>query len=93
MAFTEVKLIGLTRGQELHEAYILIFEVQETQRIVPIFVDREEFEMVECARPYAFCASSISRNASSFAVYSESPLMRRSQVRFKSSRYSFWYNI
>ena len=49
MAFTVVKLIGLTRGQELHEAYILIFEVQETQRIVPIFVDREEFEMVEAA--------------------------------------------
>ena len=49
MAFSVVKLIGLTRGQELHEAYILIFEVQETQRMVPIFVDREEFEMVEAA--------------------------------------------
>ena len=49
MAYTPVKLIGLTRGPSLREAFILIFEVQETQRIVPIFVEKEEFEMVETA--------------------------------------------
>lgn len=49
MAYSEVNLIGLTHGPEMHEAFILVFEVKETQRIVPIFVEKEGFEMVEAA--------------------------------------------
>ena len=42
----ELKVEGLTRGRELKDAYILILREREGERIFPVLIDEEGFNMI-----------------------------------------------
>lgn len=44
--YIELKVEGLTRGRELKEAYILILREREGERIFPVLIDEEGFNMI-----------------------------------------------
>lgn len=44
--YIELKVEGLTRGRELKDAYILILREREGERIFPVLIDEEGFNMV-----------------------------------------------
>ena len=44
--FIELKVEGLTRGRELKDAYILILREREGERIFPVLIDEEGFNMI-----------------------------------------------
>lgn len=44
--YIELKVEGLTRGRELKDAYILILREREGERIFPVLIDEEGFNMI-----------------------------------------------
>lgn len=44
--YIELKVEGLTRGRELKDAYILILREREDERIFPVLIDEEGFNMI-----------------------------------------------
>lgn len=44
--YIELKVEGLTRGRELKDAYILILHEREGERIFPVLIDEEGFNMI-----------------------------------------------
>ena len=44
--YIELKVDGLTRGRELKDAYILILREREGERIFPVLIDEEGFNMI-----------------------------------------------
>lgn len=44
--YIELKVEGLTRGRELKDAYILILRERESERIFPVLIDEEGFNMI-----------------------------------------------
>ena len=44
--YIELKIEGLTRGRELKDAYILILREREGERIFPVLIDEEGFNMI-----------------------------------------------
>ena len=44
--YIELKVEGLTRGRELKDAYILILREREGERIFPVLIDDEGFNMI-----------------------------------------------
>lgn len=44
--YIELKVEGLTRGRELRDAYILILREREGERIFPVLIDEEGFNMI-----------------------------------------------
>lgn len=44
--YIELKVEGLTRGRELKNAYILILREREGERIFPVLIDEEGFNMI-----------------------------------------------
>lgn len=44
--YIELKVEGLTRGRELKDAYILILREREGERIFPVLIDGEGFNMI-----------------------------------------------
>lgn len=44
--YIELKVEGLTRGRELKDAYILILRERENERIFPVLIDEEGFNMI-----------------------------------------------
>ncbi len=44
--YIELKVKGLTRGRELKDAYILILREREGERIFPVLIDEEGFNMI-----------------------------------------------
>lgn len=47
--YIELKVEGLTRGRELKDAYILILREREGERIFPVLIDEEGFNMIMLA--------------------------------------------
>ena len=44
--YIDLKVEGLTRGRELKDAYILILREREGERIFPVLIDEEGFNMI-----------------------------------------------
>lgn len=44
--YIELKVEGLTRGRDLKDAYILILREREGERIFPVLIDEEGFNMI-----------------------------------------------
>lgn len=44
--YIELKVEGLTRGRELKDAYILILREREGERIFPVLIDEDGFNMI-----------------------------------------------
>lgn len=44
--YIELKVEGLTRGRELKDAYLLILREREGERIFPVLIDEEGFNMI-----------------------------------------------
>ena len=44
--YIELKVEGITRGRELKDAYILILREREGERIFPVLIDEEGFNMI-----------------------------------------------
>ena len=47
--YIELKVEGLTRGRELHDAYILVLREKQGEQFMPILIDQAGYEMIMAA--------------------------------------------
>ena len=47
--YVELHIEGLTRGRELHNAFIMVLQEEKSGRILPVLIEQEEYHMLMAA--------------------------------------------